>query len=112
MFNDKTAIPVGMMSIKAIEDLPANRFVNYQGGLCNNDELILGVTTKSWKAGETAAICFAGIVVVEAEEIINSIGLPMASGDYGKIKKSLTNDQNIVNLNTAAAIGKTIRVKM
>lgn len=46
MINNKTSIPIGTMSIRATEDLPANRFVNVKGGLCQSGEPVLGVTTK------------------------------------------------------------------
>jgi hypothetical protein len=47
MTNDKTSIPMGTMTIKALEDLPANRFINFNGGLCDFGEKVLGVTTKN-----------------------------------------------------------------
>lgn len=47
MANNKTSIQIGTMSIKAAEDLPANRFVNSKGELCKENDYILGATTKS-----------------------------------------------------------------
>jgi len=112
MFNDKTTIPVGILSIKAIENLPANRAINFNGGLCGLGEKILGVTTKSWKVGEIASICFSGIAVVETNSAISTIGSEIIADSQGKVKFSTVATQGIYSLDKSAGAGKFVRVKL
>ena len=37
-FTTKTSHPVANISIKATADLPAHRFINYNGDLCSNGD--------------------------------------------------------------------------
>jgi hypothetical protein len=46
MINNKSSIPKGFVTIKVTEDIPANRFVNFFGGLAKQGDKILGVSTK------------------------------------------------------------------
>jgi hypothetical protein len=73
---------------------------------------VLGVTTKNWKAGELASVCFSGIVVVEANGIINSIGSEICPDIEGKAKLAAAAGQGIYCLDKAVSAGKFIRVKL
>jgi hypothetical protein len=110
--NNKTSIPLGRMTIKAGQNLPANRFVNAEGNLCASADNVVGVTTKSCKAGELASICFSGIVSVEVGGVINTIGSVVGSDSSGRAIISSTAPQRMLALDKASASGQFIRVRL
>ena len=110
--NNKTSIQLGKLTITAGEDLPANRFINFNGKLCQAGQKVLGVTTRSYKAGSLACIVTHGIVPVETNVAINIIGSEIQPAADGKAGNSITAFQNIFNLDNASGSGKFIRVKL
>ncbi|MFP4543572.1 MAG: hypothetical protein ACLFQU_04990 [Candidatus Kapaibacterium sp.] len=83
--NDKTHQPVQALSIKALEDLPANRFVSHLGGLCEADTKALGVTELAWATGEYSAVVVLGTAVVETSTSV-STGEDVTADTNGKAK--------------------------
>jgi len=110
--NNKTSIQLGKLTIVAGEDLPANRFINFNGKLCNSTDKVLGITTRSYKAGSLACIITHGIVPVETNGAIISVGGEVRSSAGGKAENSPIAFQNILTLDTATGSGKFIRVKI
>ena len=112
MINNKTSIPLGYLTIKVSQDIPASRFVNYSGGLASPGDKILGVSTRSWKSGDIAAICFQGIVTVEAATVIPSPGTEIGPTTAGKATAFDKQGQSIINIDAAYNNDTTIRVKL
>ena len=110
--NNKTSIQLGKLTIVAGEDLPANRFINFSGCLCSSTDKVLGVTTRSYKAGSLACIITHGIVPVETSGAIIAGGEEIRASTEGKATISPLAFQNIINLDNAAGAGKFIRVKL
>ena len=110
--NNKTSIQLGRLTIKAGEDLPANRFINFYGKLCQTGQKILGVTTRSYKAGSLASVVTHGVVPVETDSAVNAIGNDIRSTFDGKAENSTSAFQNIYSLDTAVGGGSFIRVKL
>ena len=110
--NNKTSMQLGKLTIKAGEDLPANRFVNFNGTLCQSGQKVLGITTRAYKSGTLACIVTHGIVAVETGATINTLGTEVRPSTDGKAESTLTAFQNILTLDTATGSGKFIRVKL
>jgi len=110
--NDKTNITLGTMTIKAAADLPANRFVNALGNLCSAGGHAIGVTTKSYKAGQNASICFSGIVAVEAGGVINNAGNEVVSDAQGRAVTTSSAIQKFITLDRSTMAGTFIRVRL
>jgi hypothetical protein len=110
--NNKTSIQLGKLTIVAGEDLPANRFINFSGNLCTSSDKVLGVTTRSYKAGSLACIITHGIVPVESGGAITTIGIDIRPSSDGRASSSPMAFQNIFNLDSASGVGKFIRVKL
>ena len=66
--HNKTYQPLQLLTVTAGEDLPACRFVNYSGSLCDEDTMAFGVTEIDWLDGELASVVTLGTVVVETSE--------------------------------------------
>lgn len=64
--NNLTYNPLLTITKTAGEDLPANRFVGYDGNLCAANEVALGTTELAWSNGEKASIIVEGIVILES----------------------------------------------
>ena len=89
--NNLTYDPLLTVTIKAGEDLPTNRFVDYTGNLCSAAEAALGATEIAWNDGDTASIIVQGIAIVETADDLYA-GDPVCTGTGGKaIGQSGTN---------------------
>ena len=110
--NNKTSIQLGKLTITAGEDLPANRFIKFNGYLCNPGDKVLGVTTRSYKAGELACVITHGIVSVETNGTINVIGSEVRPSASGKVEIATGSFQNIHTLDISTGAGKFVRVKL
>lgn len=73
------------ISIKAAEDIPKFRFVNYLGGICGLGERALGVTSLPATTGRQATIETLGTMLVESSEAI-ARGDALSSDATGKAK--------------------------
>ncbi len=89
--SNKTYAPVLSITIKASQNLPAYRFVSYNGGLCGEGDKALGVTDVYCPAGESGSVTVMGVVLVEAGANI-SVGDDVASGVNGKVVAGSSND--------------------
>jgi hypothetical protein len=109
--SNKTYQPVQLVTIKADEDLPAFRFVNFNGGLCPTETLAFGVTEVDWLDGENASVVTLGIMVVETDSSV-AIGDPVTSSDQGKAKTATgTVPVNGIALDACSGAG-FIRIKL
>jgi hypothetical protein len=111
MQNNKTGVPLGRITISASNALNAFRFVNCSGSECSDSERILGVTDRSYAAGELANIIISGIVVVEANAAIANLGSNIGPAAGGKAATSSSNT-GIINLDASTASGDFIRVRL
>lgn len=64
--NDKTYKPILSLTVRAGEDLPAHRFVGFDGSLCANNAKALGVPEVNFAEGENASVVSVGTVIVES----------------------------------------------
>jgi len=63
--HNKTYQPVQSITIKAVEDLPAFRFVSHLGSVCDDADRALGVTETDWVNGEYASVVTLGTIAIE-----------------------------------------------
>lgn len=109
--NNKTYQPIQLITIKADEDLPAFRFVNYNGGLCQEETLAIGVTEVDWLDGDYASVVTLGTIVVETDSSVAK-GDEVTSADQGKAKTaSGTVPINGIALDSCTGAG-FIRIKL
>ncbi|MCX7880784.1 MAG: DUF2190 family protein [Ignavibacteria bacterium] len=81
----KTYQPILTLTIKTSDEIPANRFVGYNQGICGDNQKALGVAHTSWSAGEYASVVVLGTAIVEASGSINN-GEKVTSDSQGKAK--------------------------
>lgn len=109
-FCDKTAHPVAYISITAGEDLPANRFVDYNGSLADNTSKALGVSGIEWNSGDFASLTVLGVMPVEAASAV-SLGDDVTATLSGRCKTAVSDEPvNGRALNSAAGLGDFVRV--
>lgn len=90
---NKTYQPVQQLTIEAIENLSAFRFVSHLGSLCASDSKAFGVTETDWLSGEKSAVVTLGTIPIETTTTIN-IGDDVTSDSYGK-GKTVTGSEKI-----------------
>ncbi len=83
--NDKTYHPVQAISVKALEDLNAFRFVSHLGSVCALDSKALGVSEVDWVTGEMASVVSLGTIAIETSTTVN-VGDKITSDATGKAK--------------------------
>jgi len=83
--HNKTYQPLQSLTVKAVEDLPAFRFVSQLGSLCANESRAFGVTETDWVNGEYSQVVSLGTIAVETTTTINAGNDVTAAGD-GKAK--------------------------
>lgn len=106
---NKLYSPLLIHSIKASEDLIANRFVGFDGYYCATGVKALGVADVATESGQLAPIGVTGILLVEAGGAI-SAGDEITSDENGKaIQVARTEQVNGYSLDTAQA-GELIRI--
>jgi hypothetical protein len=109
--SNKSYQPLQVLGIKASEDIPANRFVGYDGAICNNESRAFGVTEVSWMNGEMISAISLGTAIIETSQAI-SIGQDVTSDDSGKgIPANPSSSVNGRALDTSAGAG-FIRIKL
>ena len=81
----KTYQPVQAITVKAVQDLPAFRFVSHLGSLCDADTRALGIAETRWVSGENAAIVTLGTILLETNGTITA-GQDLTSDASGKAK--------------------------
>lgn len=107
--NNLTYNPLLTITIKAGEDLPANRFVDFSGNLCSADEAALGATEIAWNDDDTASIIVQGIAIVESADDFFK-GNEVCTGASGKaVGQSGTNPVAGIALDDATS-GDYLRV--
>lgn len=106
---NKTYQPVQSLTVKAESDLPAFRFVSYNGQLCGDNQKSLGVTLGNWSNGAYSSVIVLGTAIVEASANINA-GDKVASDLEGKAKVATTGSEiNGRALNSASA-GEYVKI--
>ncbi len=81
--NNKNYAPIQTITIKATEDIPAFRFVNFAGALCGDGLKSLGATDNLCNDGDFCAVTTIGIVLVESSASI-ALGADVKSDVDGK----------------------------
>ncbi len=85
MISSQTYSSALTISVKAAEDIPQFRFVNYLGGICTAGERALGVSSLEAKAGTQATIETLGTMLVETVGAVSK-GAAISSDTDGKAK--------------------------
>lgn len=106
---NKTYQPVQSLTIKAETDLPAFRFVSFNGQVCSDNQKSLGVTVGNWSNGAYASIIVLGTAIVESAENI-AIGDKVASNALGKAKVATTGSEINGRALNSATPGEFVRI--
>lgn len=64
--NNLTYNPLMTLTVTAGEDLPANRFIDFDGNLCSANEQALGASEIAWNDGDVASVIVQGIAIIES----------------------------------------------
>lgn len=91
MKNKITYQPVQAITVRAVEDLPAFRFVSHLGSLCDAQSRALGVTEVDWIKGENASVITLGTIAIETSTAVNA-GMDITSDAKGKAKPAEEDD--------------------
>lgn len=89
--HNKTYHPVQTISVEAIADLPACRFVSYDGDLCAEGDQALGISEISWESGDMASVINLGIAVVECSATVAK-GESLTVSTNGMARPALTSE--------------------
>jgi len=81
--NNLTYNPLMTLTVKASEGLPANRFIDYSGGVCSANAAALGATEIAWNSSDVASIIVQGIAIIESGEALFA-GDDICTGTDGK----------------------------
>ncbi len=108
--HNKTYQPIQMLTITAAEQIPAARFVDFNGNLCSADERALGVSELDFDAGDIASVISLGIAVVETSGAITK-GSDVSADSNGKAKLATTGAINGRALDSCSSAG-FIRIKL
>lgn len=106
---NKSFQPTLALTIKATMDLPAYRFVDYQGKLCDENQKSLGVSVGKWSNGSFASVIVLGTAIVEAGTTINA-GDKIASDSTGRAKVATTGSEINGRALNSANTGEYVRV--
>ena len=90
--NEKTYQPVQQLTIQAVEDLPAFRFVSHLGSLCDDGARALGVTEVDWVNGEYASVVSLGTIAIESTTTIPA-GVDVTAAAEGKARTASGSDE-------------------
>src|SRR5574344_1263984 len=108
--NNKLYKPLLIDSIKATANLPKQRFVGFDGGLCATGAKAYGVCDVETESGQQAPIGVLGILLVEAGGAITQ-GANVTSDATGKaVAIANTEKVNGIALDVATAAGEIIRI--
>ncbi len=109
-YTTKTSHPVARISIKANSDLPAYRFISYNGELCSTGDKSLGISDLEWNSGDSISVTVLGVMPVEIASPVNKGDMVTAS-TLGRAKTVATGEAiNGRALDSATLIGQHIRV--
>ena len=101
--------PLLIDSIKAVSDLPKQRFIDFNGNICAEGIKALGVSDVEIESGQYAPIGIHGIFLIESEGNI-AIGDAVTSNKDGKaIVATESQAVNGYSLDTAST-GEVIRI--
>ena len=89
--NEKTYQPVQALTVQAVEDLPAFRFVSHLGSLCDDGARALGVTDVDWVNGEYASVVSLGTIAIETSTTIPA-GVDVTAAAEGKARTASGSD--------------------
>src|SRR5574344_25560 len=108
--NNKLYKPLLIDSIKATANLPKQRFVGFDGGICTAGAKAYGVCDVETESGQQAPIGVLGILLVEAGGAIAQ-GASVTSDATGKaVAVTSTEKANGTALDAATAAGEVIRI--
>jgi hypothetical protein len=109
--SDKTYQPVQSLTVKAVEDLPAFRFVSHLGSLCDDASRALGVTEVDWVNGEYASVVSLGTIAIETTTTVPA-GIDITAASEGKARAAAGGEPvNGRSLDSASGAG-FVRIKV
>lgn len=103
--------PLQLLTIKAQEDFPARRFVGFDGMLCVEEEIAIGVTETNWKAGDLCSVIALGTAIIETEGSIE-VGDNITVGVDGKAKKNSSSNNTSARAMQSCNGAGLIRIKL
>ncbi|TNE35953.1 DUF2190 family protein [bacterium] len=107
--NNLSYDPLLTLTIKANEDLPANRFVDYSGYLSIPTGNALGATEIAWNSGDIASIIIEGIVIIETANSF-TVGDDVCTGTGGKATTQSGTDPVVGKALDTVSSGAYLRV--
>ena len=109
--SDKTYQPVQSLTVKAVEDLPAFRFVSHLGSLCDDGSRALGITEVDWVNGEYSSVVSLGTIAIETTTTIPA-GTDITSASLGKARAATGSEPvNGRSLDSSSGAG-FVRIKV
>jgi hypothetical protein len=81
--NNKTYQPLLKLTLKANQDVPAFRFVDFNGNRCGNNVKALGCSDIGYNSGDSMSIIAVGTATIETSGAITK-GNDVASATDGK----------------------------
>lgn len=92
--NNKTYKPILNLTLKANEDVPAFRLVDFNGNISANNEKSLGVVDIEYKTGDEMSVIALGTATVETLGAITK-GTDVASAADGKARTATPGEKII-----------------
>src|SRR5574344_1073200 len=106
---EKLYKPLLIDSVKATADLPKQRFIGFDGGLCAAGAKAYGVSDVETESGQFAPVGVLGILLVEAGATLTKGAV--TSDATGKAVNTVSTDAvNGYALDDASAAGEIIRI--
>ncbi len=106
---NKTFHPIMTITIKAVDELPSYRFVDFRGRICQQNQKALGVSVGRWSQNKYAGIIVLGTAIVEAGSSI-TVGDKVASNAEGKAVPATTGAEINGRALNSANPGEFVRV--
>ncbi|MGB9772222.1 MAG: capsid cement protein [Candidatus Kapaibacteriota bacterium] len=106
---NKAFQPTLTLTIRTTMELPAFRFVDFTGKLCQANKKALGVSMGKWSNGALAGVVVLGTAIVEASVPINA-GDKVASDNDGKAKVVTSNEEVNGRALSSANAGEFVRI--
>lgn len=100
--------PVLRLSVQAIENIPAHKFVNITGGLCTSTQKAIGVSDYPSVSGEFVSVIALGTAIVRAVGTISK-GATIAADSTGNAK-AIASGEVAVGIALADKVGDFVEV--
>lgn len=96
------------ISVKASQDIPKFRFVDYDGNLCGAGERALGISSLEAATGRQISLVILGTMLLESAGVINK-GDAVSSDADGKAKLAETGETvNGYALSSSSGVGSIV----